>query len=369
MDVVERNFMRLLRGGTFGCREAIEPMSEWKWNRLYQLSLIHGVAALVADGIRSREGEFLMNISGRQMGLWDKAVSETESRNTFINGKTAALMQIMTREQTRPMLMRGQALAPLYPAPLHRTGSGCDIFFPYETQAKKADRWARANGKDVAAPEKHILQYTWQGMKVENHRRMQRLTNMLLNNKLQKIINDEIRCCDSTYLDICGTRVETIPPTLNMLAAMVRMARYILNDGVSLKQVVDLGMMLRTIGARVDFVKLQQWISSLGMGDMARLEGSLLIRLFGFADDEIPFMDGKRDGDISAITREMFNIRGNHNEEWYFTQGKSIFVRTSNSTAMLWHMNHGRKFFRYYPGETFTNFFSSFAHSLSHIEE
>lgn len=329
---------------------------------------MHGVAALVADGIRSREGEFLMNISERQMNQWRKATADAESRNTFLNERIASLMQILNKEQLRPILMKGQAMAPLYPNPLHRTSGDCDIYFPYDTQGKKANRWARTNGKDVSTAEKHTLQYSWQGMKVENHRRMERLTNMLLNSKLQKIINSEIRCCDSAYLNIGNTRVETIPPTLNILMILVRISRYILSDGVSLKHVIDLGMMLRTIGANVDFVKLQQWISSLGMEDIARLEGSLLTQMFGFTVDEIPFMGG-REEDISGVTNEIFNIRNNHSDEWYFTQGKSIFVRTSNSSAMLWHLNHSRKVFHYYPSEMFTSFFASFAHSLSHIEE
>ena len=36
---------------------------------------------------------------------------------------------------------------------------------------------------------------------------------------------------------------------------------------------------------------------------------------------------------------------------------------------MLWHVRRSAKFFKYCPAETVTNFFTSFAHSLSHIEE
>ena len=67
--------------------------------------------------------------------------------------------------------------------------------------------------------------------------------------------------------------------------------------------------------------------------------------------------------------REMFRQKNSHAEEWYFSQGKNIFVHTSNSSAMLWHVRRSAKYFRYYPSETMTNFFTSFAHSLSHIEE
>jgi hypothetical protein len=54
---------------------------------------------------------------------------------------------------------------------------------------------------------------------------------------------------------------------------------------------------------------------------------------------------------------------------WYFTQGKSIFVKTSDSDAMMWHVKHSAKYLPYYPSEAVTNFMANFAHSLSHIEE
>ena len=62
MDIIQRNFMRLLRSGAFGKHEELEPMSEWKWNKIYQLSCQYGIGAWIADGIRCYDGEFFLNI-------------------------------------------------------------------------------------------------------------------------------------------------------------------------------------------------------------------------------------------------------------------------------------------------------------------
>ena len=369
MDVIELNFMRLLRSGTFGDDTAVEPMSQWKWNRLYQMSLLHGVTALVYDGIMSRNDEFFINLTNKQREIWKNTVAETEEKNRQQNIVTAQLLNQLNINKTRPILLKGQAIATLYTHPLHRTCGDCDIFFPLPPQGKKADEWARKNSQDANSQEKHVLQYKWNGIKVEHHHRMLRLTNVMLDKSLLTIVNSEIRCCDSTYVYINGTKVETLPPTLNMLYALVRIAKYILNDGVSLKQVIELGVMLRKIGDKVDFVKLQQWIDKLHLSEMVHLEGSLLTGLFNFTPDEIPFMQPGKSENITKITREIFNMKGNHTYDWYFTQGKNVFVSTSSRSAMLWHINNSRRFFRYYPSETVTNFFTSFAHSLSHIEE
>ena len=77
MTVIERNFFRLLLSGTFGNQELIEPMSAWKWKHLHQLSLMHGVAALVYDGLLSRKDEFFLQLSQEQWTLWKPTIRRT----------------------------------------------------------------------------------------------------------------------------------------------------------------------------------------------------------------------------------------------------------------------------------------------------
>ena len=72
---------------------------------------------------------------------------------------------------------------------------------------------------------------------------------------------------------------------------------------------------------------------------------------------------------MNQLIRNIFSQRNSHAEEWYFSQGKDIFVHTSNSQAMLWHVRRSAQYLKYYPSEAMTNFFTAFAHSLSHIEE
>ena len=369
MDIIKRNFMRLLRSGTFGDEEAAEPMSHWKWRRLYQMSLMHGVSALVFDGIMKREDELGVNIPDDLMLLWRKNVEEIEEDNRLMNQTTAELLHIYTKNQLRPILLKGQSIAILYPKPEHRTGGDCDIFFPFETQGKKADEWAERNAKVTVNGTRYVLNYTWNGIAVENHHRMQTLTNAILNKRLQGIIDAEIRCCDSKYVTLNDTRIETLPHTLNLLTAIIRIARYILNDGVRLKQLIDLGMMLRTIGSKVDFVKLQQWIERLHMQRMATLEASLLIEMLDFNEEELPFYIGNLATNTKQTAEDLLQFDSSHTDEWYFTQGKNIFVKSNNSKAMMWQVKHAARYFRFYPSEMSTNFVRNFAHSLSHIEE
>lgn len=372
MSVIERNFFRLLRSGAFGAAEAIEPLSAWKWRRLYQLSLMHGVAAIVYDGLTARHNDFFATLPHALSDEWKATVESTEAHSEEADTATASLIEALTHAQTRPILLKGQTFASYYPAPLHRTPGDIDIYFPYATRMEKADLWAEAHATDVKSNDKDNTQYTWQHMTAEHHHTPLRLTNPLTNRRLQAIIISDVRGSDSTYTTIAGTRVETLSPSLSLLVSLVRITRYLINDGISLKQIVDLGLFLRHEGSKVDYVKVQQWLKQLGLQRMARVTAAILTDFMGFDDDEMQFVTpGPRPtkSDMEHIREDIFHLSDDHTEDWYFTQGKNIFVRTSNSGAMMWHMRHNMRYFRYCPAETVTNFVASFVHSISHIEE
>ena len=61
MDIVLRNLERLVNGGTEGEeKERMEPMSEWKWHRLYDLARRYGVEGWVADGMVAYGDDFFL---------------------------------------------------------------------------------------------------------------------------------------------------------------------------------------------------------------------------------------------------------------------------------------------------------------------
>ena len=51
MDIIKRNFFRLLRCGALGDNEALEPMSLFKWRKLIALVRFKNVGAVAANGV------------------------------------------------------------------------------------------------------------------------------------------------------------------------------------------------------------------------------------------------------------------------------------------------------------------------------
>ena len=63
MDIIFRNLQRLVFSDEFYGHEAIEPMSEWKWNKLYELSIAYGIGPWVTDGVRRYQDDFFLQPS------------------------------------------------------------------------------------------------------------------------------------------------------------------------------------------------------------------------------------------------------------------------------------------------------------------
>ena len=277
MDIVQRNLFKLLRSGAFQTTEDIEPMSAFKWERLYQLAVMHNIIPFVYDGIIRCKGQFFLHLTDKQQKEWEKAIADY-------------------REQER---------------------------------------------KNVDVEEDEFL-------------RPDRLTNPLLNNRLQNILDDE-------HSDVT---------TRQLLMILIRIVRHLFNEGMPIRQLTELGIFLRKNMEKINYQAIGQWINQLRLTQMTQLTGEFLIKLYGFEEEDIPFLKNRKEKQIDHIAQELIEFTNTRSQDWYFTQQDGgIFVHNTNSSATFSHVRRSARYFKYYPSESVTNFFASFVHSLSHIEE
>ena len=70
MNIIERNFYRLLRAGAFDTQEEIEALSAWKWNRLYQLAEMHDVTPILYKGLVRCQDQFFVQVPEKLLQQW-----------------------------------------------------------------------------------------------------------------------------------------------------------------------------------------------------------------------------------------------------------------------------------------------------------
>lgn len=183
------------------------------------------------------------------------------------------------------------------------------------------------------------------------------MSNGFLNHRFKKIVDREKHSMD--------TSVES----LGLLQIIVFNVDSMLNRGMSLDGIIRLGQYLRSpSGAKLDDIKIDKWLVSLHLVRMAELQGNILIEMFGFEQDEIPFVH-KPDREAYNITvRAVSYLAKDTAEEWHFRQSRSGFVQ-NNSRILRRNLRRSMRYFVYAPIETTSNFFSGLGHSLSEIEE
>lgn len=267
MNILQRNFFRLLRSGALNEYESLEPMSLYKWQQLAKLVERQGVAEIAVKGLRNHTFDENANFPKTLIDDLQAIVSETEKTNT-----------------------------------------------------------------------------------------LPRLSNRFLNRRLRKIQKGERHELDASM------------PTLELLNIIVRNIGLILNSGISLSAISELGSYLRTRGDKVDFVKLEGWLDKLHIKRLAQLEGSILISVFEFDQDEIPFVETVEPEAYPLILRTLAHTATDTTEEWHFRQRRTGFV-VNNSKVMRRNLRRSIRYINYAPIETSSNFLNNFAKSLSEIEE
>ena len=282
MNIIKRNFLRLLRLGAFGENEVIEPMSKFKWDVIFHIANIHNVVGVIFDGIaKNKENEALIP---QDIILKYKKILDEEGYG-----------------------IKSQA-----------TGSRPSVQLP-----------------DAG---------------------LSHMCNGFLNARLKRIRENEPQSADASV------------ETLNMLDIIVQATECTMTYGLSFATILRIGIYLRVDGDKIDFVKLENWLRKLNLTRMAQLEGSILIDIFGFEMDEIPFVN-KMEPSAHKIAIEALEkpIRIDI-EEWKISQKSTIFL-ANNSKAMMKTVKNCMKYFFFAPVEASSNFLHRFASSLSNLEE
>lgn len=182
---------------------------------------------------------------------------------------------------------------------------------------------------------------------------MPHLANVMNNIRLKRIVYGEYHSIDTSVT------------TLNMLEIIIKNINGMMGGGVDMYGLIQLGLFLRQRGQNVDFVKMDTWLGKLGMKRMANLIGSMLILLFGFEDDEIPFVnnkDGKAKDIIKMYMDKAKNTVGSRRAEDMAAVDDELRPKVSIACR-------GMGYFRYMPAEAVCRTVSDFTRRLSEIEE
>lgn len=278
MDIIQRNFFKLIRSGAFNDKSTIEAMSSFKWRRLYEIVMFQNVLDYFVRGVNN-------NANDKNLNLPAKLIDEIQAKLDLQDEKQSS------RQEDDKII-----------------------------------------GDDAE------------------------LSNKWLNKRYHKIIYNEMHSID------------TSTETLRMLQLIVFNTNAMLNRGINLDAIIRLGQFLRNKGDKVDFLKLEKWLSALHLQRMAQLQGSILIAVFGFEKDEIDFVKKEEPVAYKLTIKIISNLVKDTVGEWHFRQNSAGFVQ-NNGKMLRRNLRRSYKYISYAPIETTSNFINGFIKGLSEIEE
>ncbi len=162
-----------------------------------------------------------------------------------------------------------------------------DDFFLH-IDGKQRDRWQRA----VVSSEQS--EYNNEHLEEEE----QHFSNPLLNWKLHRLLRQAEQ----------ELPVESRLATTAFMLRLVGLARILLTRGIHLRRLTELAIYLHTTRDDIDYGRIRTWIVQLHMTQMASLTASLLVCLFDYTADDIPFAEASSPKEARRFIRE-FNIR------------------------------------------------------------
>ena len=278
MDIIQRNFFKLIRSGAFNDKSTIEAMSSFKWRRLYEIVMFQNVLDYFVRGVNN-------NANDKNLNLPAKLIDEIQAKLDLQDEKQSS------RQEDDKII-----------------------------------------GDDAE------------------------LSNKWLNKRYHKIIYNEMHSID------------TSTETLRMLQLIVFNTNAMRNRGINLDAIIRLGQFLRNKGDKVDFLKLEKWLSALHLQRMAQLQGSILIAVFGFEKDEIDFVKKEEPVAYKLTIKIISNLVKDTAGEWHFRQNSAGFVQ-NNGKMLRRNLRRSYKYISYAPIETTSNFINGFIKGLSEIEE
>ncbi len=203
--------------------------------------------------------------------------------------------------------------------------SADDFFLNIDTQ--QHDRWKQAVDKassEEAESDSDDIEET-----------EQRFSNPLLNRKLHRLLRQAEQ----------ELPVESLQATTAFMLRLVGLARILLSQGIHLRRLTELAIYLRTTRDTIDYERIRSWIVQLHMKPITSLTASLLVSLFDFKADDIPFAEAASPKEAQRFVREFHS--------------SSFLLRGCNTLRHLY----------LFPQESPFNLVSNFLHALSHIEE
>lgn len=245
-------------------RESLSRVpSTAEWSMLYGLAVKQAVAGVCFCGVQRLPKEQLVKMPVRLKLQWLALATQIKARNELLNHRCVEVQRMLTEEGMKSCILKGQGVARLYDFNVNDNGNlgayrqSGDIDVWVDVGMEKAMRWCRKKYGEVEFDYINAHVPVFKDVDVELHWRVQSMTNLFRNRKLQRLLERE-----ETKKMILGGEADMKPseslqssetsipvPTLefNAFYLMLHCYNHEFSSGLGLRQLMDYYFLLRNL--------------------------------------------------------------------------------------------------------------------------
>ena len=269
------SFFELIRVaiGNKVCLSRVPSAAEW--NALYSLSVKQAVAGVCFCGVQRLPKEQLVEMPVRLKLQWFALATQIQQRNEQMNRRCVEVQRMLAKEGMRSSILKGQSIAVLYDLNLdlnlnkddnrdyknnlnlglYRQCGDIDIYVPCGME--KALKWCRERYGDVDFDYINAHVPVFKDVEVELHWRVQSMTNLFKNRKLQRwlereetkemILGGKADMKPSESLQSSETSITVPSLEFNAFYLMLHCYHHVFESGLGLRQLMDYYFLLMAI--------------------------------------------------------------------------------------------------------------------------
>ena len=221
------------------------------WSVIYGLSVKQAVAGVCFCGVQRLPKEQLVEMPVQLKLQWFALAESVKQRNDLMNRRCVEVQKMLAREGMGSCILKGQGVARLYDfndnvnlndkLGAYRQSGDIDIYVPCGMD--KALRWCRKKYGEVEFDYINAHVPVFKDVEVELHWRLQSMTNLFRNRRLQRWLERE-----ETKEMILGDKADLKPsetsltvPSLdfNAFYLILHCYHHVFESGLGLRQLMD----------------------------------------------------------------------------------------------------------------------------------
>lgn len=258
---------------------------------LFKSANKQAVSGLIINSLLRNNASISKTALLRMLSL-DARIKQT---NKSINDELVRFALLMDKNNIEYFVVKGQTVAVNYPDSLQRMPGDVDFYCDSENYNRAKVMFEEILGcKIIGHSAKHV-EFKINDVQFEMHSKLTEFSYWKHNKYWEGILKEDIDKLDKYIIQINGTGIPVLSPTLNTLYLFCHIFYHLIINGIGLRQFCDLALYLNRYKDNINKEDLDNHLRKLGIKKVFVASGYILIDILGLPEEDFPYVLTEKD--------------------------------------------------------------------------